>query len=302
MEPTSSSVLAEILACVPLIEREGPGRVGRVADDTDRASSLDRETQIRETGEKRVLLKTEQYPSGPVRIVLKEVEVNGDPVIVAGRPPRLKRAKEDQERVESSRYRTRKTIRQRCMAMRADHMATLTYKENMQDRDRCYRDTVELIRRARAIGYLPDYVAVPEQQKRGAWHVHIAYRGFIWVNTLRRLWREIVGEYEGKPNGNIDIRYFKGPPSPWRIAAYISKYIGKAIEQSEPGQRTFWASDWCGGAPKIEAELIPPSLGLTQVLVAARAYLAKREDLKLRDEWNPPYRTGPPSLIVLCAA
>jgi hypothetical protein len=255
-----------------------------------------------DTAQKRVLVKVEEYPSGPLRVVVKEVQLEGSPIIVAGRPLRLKRDPCEQERVESSRYRTRKVIRQRCMSMRADHMMTLTYRENMQDRDRCYRHTVEFIARCRRLRLLPQYVAVPELQERGAWHVHLAYRGFVWANTLRRIWRQVVGEFEGKTGGNVNLRYFRGPRNPWRIAAYMSKYIGKSIEQSRPGQRTFWASEWTQGAPIIDAELMPVGVSLTQVLAALHRFIESRDSVTHSDVWIPPKSVGPPTLAIVCAA
>ena len=221
-----------------------------------------------------VLVRIEEYPAGPVRVVLKAVTVEGPTCIVAGKPPRMKREPDEQERVQSSMQRTRRTIRQRCMATRVDRLLTLTYRDNMQDRERCHADTVEFIRRARKAGCLATYVAVPELQQRGAWHVHLAVRGWLWANTLRRIWREVIGG----SGGNIDISRNRHQQSrtPWRIAGYIAKYIGKSIEQAKPGERTFWASEWKGLAPICTTYLLPAHATLTQVLQVIATEMERR--------------------------
>jgi hypothetical protein len=193
------------------------------------------------------------------------------------------------------------------MAFGTDRLLTLTYRENMTDRRRAYADTVRFIARCRQVNLLPDYVAVAEQQKRGAWHVHVACRGYMAVMTLRRIWREIVGEFEGKPNGNIDLSYrHRGQSNPWRIAAYLSKYIGKAVAQADPGERTFWASEWNGREPVAGVVLLPHGFSLTQVMLAVGALLDQKRskgDVRAVESWEGPRKDGkPPDLLVFWAA
>jgi hypothetical protein len=237
------------------------------------------------SSEQRYLLKTEVYPSGAIRAVIKAVDMSAEPYLHAGNPQRNKRDVSEQERAESSVQRTRKTIRQRCMAFGVDRMLTLTYQENMEDRERCYSDTIKLIQRCQAAGYLPKYVAVPEQQKRGAWHVHIACKGFMWVQTIRRFWREIVGL------GNIDMSYrHRNENNPWRIAAYLSKYIGKAIEQAKPGERTFWASEWGHLAPLCRVQLLRSGVTFTQVWATLFKLLGEKQEkgeIRVIEQWMP---------------
>jgi hypothetical protein len=246
-------------------------------------------------GNTRILLKTECYPSGAIRAVLKEIDTSASPVIEAGARSRLRSEdRSEWERVDSSIQRTRKTIRQRCMAFKCDRLLTLTYRENMTDRERCQLDTATFIRKAQSAGLLPKYVAVPELQKRGAYHVHLAIRGYMPVVTLRRIWRSVVGQ----DNGNVDISYQRrGSLNPWRIASYLSKYIGKAVAQSQPGERTFWASEWHGLDPRCRALLLSPGVTLTQVEAAVAARLIQlRQQGSISDweHWRPkPPRDGP---------
>lgn len=306
--PTPSNVAAEIVellagvegigSTVPVVAAERATQEGGAVPSLDLIEGHNSET--------RVLLKTENYPGGARRVLIREVQLEADPVIVGGTPNRIKRDKSEQERVQSSVARTRKVIRQRCMSFKADRLLTLTYRENMTDRARAYRDTVTLIARARAAGYLVKYVAVPEQQKRGAWHIHIACRGFMWVQTLRRIWRGIVGQ----DNGNIDLSYrHRGQSNPWRIASYLSKYIGKALEQAEPGERTFWASEWGGQEPVSRIMLLPQGITLTQVQITVAHFLGRLRELgtvSALDWWSPRRKADDPpdkpGLLVYWAA
>lgn len=251
----------------------------------------------------RVLVKTESYPTGARRVLIRQLSPELDPIIVGGTPARTKRDRSEQERVESSVARTRKTIRQRCMSFKADRLLTLTYRENMEDRERAYRDAVRFIAACRRANLLPKYVAVAERQKRGAWHIHMACRGYMPVMTLRRIWRGIVGQ----DNGNIDLSYrHRAQNNPWRIAAYLSKYIGKAIEQCQPGDRTFWASEWSGEQPVERVRLMAPGVTLTQVKVVALALLDEMRTkgvIQSVDEWAPRKKgSDPPPLFVFWAA
>lgn len=135
--------------------------------------------------------------------------------------------------------RARATIRRRCLAMGADHLLTLTYRENMTDWEQACRDLEAFIRVLRAQMGPFHYVAVAERQKRGAWHWHLGVKGFQLVTVLRAAWRSVAGE------GNIDVR---GPDArdrverpahvgavqweAFRLSSYLSKYLMKNIEDT----------------------------------------------------------------------
>lgn len=122
--------------------------------------------------------------------------------------------------------RAKAQVRRLVMAGGFDHLLTLTWRENMTDEaeaDRAFCRFVRLVR-----SFLPGwrYVAVKENQERGAWHWHVAVKGFQDVVLLRRLWREVVGE------GNIDVQYHRKGPC-WKRAAlarYLAKYISKVMD------------------------------------------------------------------------
>ena len=59
-------------------------------------------------------------------------------------------------------------IRRKCLSIGADHLVTLTYRDNVEDRERVLTDLERLRRMLSRGGYSMPYVAVLECQKRGA--------------------------------------------------------------------------------------------------------------------------------------
>jgi len=137
---------------------------------------------------------------------------------------RYRNAIQDPERdAERTRLRALRKLRERVLSLGADRLLTLTYRENMQD----YALSKEHVRKfvARVRKSIPGwkFVAVPEQQERGAYHWHFAISGFMDVKIVRSAWIKIVGD------GNIDI----SPPRKGgaaKLADYISKYLGKGFD------------------------------------------------------------------------
>lgn len=160
--------------------------------------------------------------------------------------PRAKRG--ESENIEQSNHasskRARKNVRLRCQAIQADRLLTLTYRENMQDIERCKAD-FDSFRRAMRRAGLWHYVAVPERQTRGAWHIHVAVHGRLVYNLVRGIWRRIVGRDElGRPNGNVDVRNPR-TGGKWKrhaLAAYIAKYIAKDVGDHELNKKRYWTS------------------------------------------------------------
>ena len=120
------------------------------------------------------------------------------------------------------------TVRRKCMAMGADRLLTLTYRENLTDPAEAWEHWQKFARacRDRFDGF--KYVVVPEKQKRGAIHFHVALNRFYSVRTLRAIWREIIGE------GNVDMTSPRsgGKWKVQKLANYLSKYIAKTIQTS----------------------------------------------------------------------
>ncbi len=167
----------------------------------------------------------------------------------------LTEAEREEKREANARRASRRAksmVRQRCKAQGLDSLLTLTYRENMQDRERCEAHLKAFLRRLRACIPGFAYVAFFEQQKRGAWHIHMAVRklpltlaaaGGVQVksfNVVRAIWRAVVGDL----GGNIDLGRWKGNArkSAAKCAAYISKYCLKAYADGELGSKRYRAS------------------------------------------------------------
>jgi hypothetical protein len=121
--------------------------------------------------------------------------------------------------------RARGAIRKKCLAIGATHLVTLTYRANVEDRNRVLDDLERLRRALKRAGHLMPYVAVLECQERGALHPHLAVRGFQDVRLLRRCWYKIVGNGQGQ----VNVRGPRPGSSSAKLARYLSKYITKDL-------------------------------------------------------------------------
>ena len=114
---------------------------------------------------------------------------------------------------------------------------TLTYKENMTDYARLSGD-FDLFKH-RLEYHLREkiqYVCVPEQQKRGAWHLHVLlFCSFLPIDTLKRLWNETQGQ------GGFNVKRVQHVHN---VGKYIGKYVGKDFEETDgiAGRKRFWCS------------------------------------------------------------
>jgi hypothetical protein len=146
----------------------------------------------------------------------------------------LDRAAANRERATK---RARTKVRRLAKAKGLSEMLTLTYRENMTDRERIKRDFDVFMKRLRRVVPGVEYICVFERQKRGAWHAHIAVRRVLpyyvqngvlvkSFDLLRSMWRGVVGA----DNGNVDVsRNRRVKRSAAKLAAYLSKYIGKDL-------------------------------------------------------------------------
>ena len=134
--------------------------------------------------------------------------------------------------------RAKAELRRKVMAGGLDHLLTLTTRRNLSDEEEADRLFARFVREVhkRIRGW--HYVAVKERQKRGAWHWHLAVRGFQNVVLLRVLWRQVAGD------GNIDVQYRK-KGARWKrtaLAGYLSKYVSKCAEEVGFGRHRYRAS------------------------------------------------------------
>ncbi len=143
---------------------------------------------------------------------------------------------ESEKRVENDEVAARaakKRVRLCCKAIGADRMVTLTYRENMMDRERALKHWKEFCRRMGKHKAF-HYVAVIEEQERGALHFHVAVAGRQMYALLRSIWQSILGRGDdGEQMGQVNVRdpnkFGFGNKGAHKIASYIAKYCGKEM-------------------------------------------------------------------------
>lgn len=187
-------------------------------------------TQDRETGNAHYITCRHYPEAGHVEISAIKLEAGEDLRRGGGARRKHKDKSEmDELTLNKSISRSRTNIRRKTIAMNADRLLTLTFRENVTDPDEaweCFKVFCKLMRFRYRDRF--QYVAVPEEQKRGAIHFHLALSGYYGVNAVRRFWLKACGDRQG----NIDItsphKFGKKSWNPRRIARYISKYISKS--------------------------------------------------------------------------
>lgn len=185
---------------------------------------------------------------------------------------------------ERSARRARTQVRRLVKAKNLDTMLTLTYQENMQDRERMARDFDVFVKRIRRVLPSFEYVCVFERQKRGAWHAHIAvqrvqshymHKGALVksYDLLRAIWRAVVGA------GNVDvsrsIRHRQR--STGKLSGYLSKYIAKGFEEGQEGN-SYRASGTALDKPTVHRILGADTSGAASALLRiVRAFWPRGE-------------------------
>lgn len=135
----------------------------------------------------------------------------------------------DDDTIWKSVMRARRSVKEKGRQLCCDRMLTLTFRENVEDLEDAWTVFKYFSKLCRAHwGEDWSYIAVPELQKRGAVHFHLALRGFFNVKILRLYWQRAAG----MRGGNIDItspkKFGKNSWNPKRICQYITKYISKS--------------------------------------------------------------------------
>ena len=95
---------------------------------------------------------------------------------------------------------------------------TLTYKENMRDRERLYRDCDKFIKKMKYHYGNIDYINVVEPQARGAWHCHVLMR----FNDVEKIYIPNKELYDHWGHGFVKVERLHQVDN---IGAYLSAYL-----------------------------------------------------------------------------
>lgn len=117
------------------------------------------------------------------------------------------------------------TIRELVLANNLRYLWTLTYKNEINDRDVAMDDLKKFIKRLRYRGYKFPYVAVMEIQEERAKkygvdviHFHLATNERVKIEDLKKAWG-LGHVFVSKHNGEL-----------FKVASYISKYVRKGFD------------------------------------------------------------------------
>lgn len=172
------------------------------------------------------------------------------------------KARREEENKKRAAKRAKQTTRHLVKASLADHMLSFSYRENVTDKKIVVKHWHEFVRLFRVRFPEWTYVAVVEKQDRGAFHIHVAVKGRQEIKWLRRCWLKAIGQPNEEINdwynhgaklgekslGAVDVR---APCKRWggigkwrrdKLAGYLTKYIGKEYEETDKGQKKYWAS------------------------------------------------------------
>lgn len=150
--------------------------------------------------------------------------------------------------------RAKTNVRRRCKALGLDTLLTLTYRGLQTDLELCelhLKLFLEKMRKAFRDAKLGEfcYVGCFEEQKRGAWHVHLACHKLPATllasngvkvksyNIIRALWRKVTGEWGGTINESAKKAHSKRSAA--KVAAYISKYVTKMFAAGEDHSKRY---------------------------------------------------------------
>lgn len=142
--------------------------------------------------------------------------------------------------------RAKKNVRLCCKQIGADRMVTLTYRENMVDRKLALKHWDAFRRRLRKVKDF-HYVAVIEEQERGALHFHVAVRGRQHYALLRSIWQSVIGlGMNGQQMGQVNVRdphrFGFGQNGAHKLASYIAKYCSKQMNARSLDEKRYFRS------------------------------------------------------------
>lgn len=146
----------------------------------------------------------------------------------------------------------RDLINSNCIDASRIRFLTLTYRENMQDSKKLYRDFDNFNRRLRAkVGHY-EYITAVEPQERGAWHLHV----ILLFESVPYLPVELLQSAWG--HGFVKIEKVDGVDN---IGAYLTSYLtnmdGKKYARLSLYPPKFRPMRWSKGIHMPVVETVP---------------------------------------------
>jgi hypothetical protein len=189
------------------------------------------------------------------------------------------RTLKEEKSLKTSVERSRRMIRKRCKAIRADRMLTLSTRANETRVEVWAKWWDEFRRRMNRVKDF-HYVAVLERQERGAWHIHVAVHGRQRWKLLRSIWISVISKSgtDGAVNDSIGngkrkwlFEYWggKGRAMRHRIATYIAKYAGKDGDSSTFNKKRYWTSKGIVVPETTTYAQLGPELGAIDAVATA---------------------------------
>jgi len=214
------------------------------------------------------------FPDGQCEVtVSRERFFKGAAITSKVKAPRGESDKRDSNDDDAGR-RAKKQVRLCCKTIGADRMVTLTYRENMVDRDTALKHW-DLFRRKLGKHKQFHYVAVIEEQERGALHFHVAVAGRQMYALLRSIWQSVLGlGPDGQQMGQVNVRdphkFGFGVKGAHKIASYIAKYCGKEMQCRGLNEKRYFRSRGVV-VPEVQSWRLPctSQLGAVQAAFAA---------------------------------
>ena len=203
-----------------------------------------------------------------------------------GKVPKDRPPLHPEENQKRAQARARRKVRTACLQIQALYILTLTYHENMQDRQQAILHRQEFDRRMKKHYGWWSYVGVLEAQKRGALHWHLAVPVRVEESLALQEWRSVTGDptitqvHVGfAPNGHGNAFL--------KCAHYISKYLGKDMNQREAEEHRYHIGR--GVLPAVERLSVRPGQisGIASEEWVALAIVKHRLGLDV-DIWMAP--------------
>lgn len=182
------------------------------------------------------------------------------------------RQRKDVQNHKRSAKRARQNVRYLAKSMCASHMLTFTYRKAVFVRDEVAKHWKEFLRLFRKRYPEWQYLAAIEKHNsdesmeahKGGYHLHVAVKGRQDIKWLLRCWLIAIGQpledvndwfsrgvkLEWRSMGAVNVQApqnrWDGEARNWnrrKIAAYLTKYIGKDFDEDTKARKKYWHSE-----------------------------------------------------------